>query len=409
MELTGKQSGGSMHPASNDTDDDHNSPPELTTQQFLPSAGNKRELRWDELEEHPRFRRVLLFAGLVRPPSWWSPWWLCYIGWPLTVLFELSINWFFVVVDRRQGEFYSVDIPVTFGKTISFSCYWWLVPKVRELIMEDVPLREEQAASLVLMSTAFMVTWLLIGFVQWVCDMVVQPSLGIVFNAFNYTYVEWIDASATTPILGAVLLVLGIEVTHATNDIKELLQMTRDQTLTREVYVASRNRIRDRSDSWKYSLGLLAIAAFANTVGLITILHSPQVDPYYDDSPKSRAAVDIYHLIVSGKDVTMLFVIMALVMQVNDHAGSVNTVLNNERWGDPGSIEDTTRLDLINLTTAHSIEAGAAASIKQYLTTSRSRPIAFQVIFVRPDRNLFAAAVVSLFGSLVGSLLNSYL
>ena len=110
-----------------------------------------------------------------------------------------------------------------------------------------------------------------------------------------------------------------------------------------------------------------------------------------------------------GKEVALLFIIMGLVMGVNNHADAITTVLNNAPWGELGSKEENARQDLLWLTTTHSITPEAAASVWKQFTMPKTKPISFEVCGIRPTGDLFVASAVSLVGSVVGSLLNSYL
>ena len=109
-------------------------------------------------------------------------------------------------------------------------------------------------------------------------------------------------------LLGATLLVLGIETAHASNTIEALLQAARDKSLTRSMYTTARDSIDVRSKFWGKSLGLLAAVALYNTIGLIAILHSPKLDPYIQNA----IAEDFYHVVNSGKEVALLFAILAV-------------------------------------------------------------------------------------------------
>ena len=72
--------------------------------------------------------------------------------------------------------------------------------------------------------------------------------------------------------------------------------------------------------------------------------------------------------------------------------------------GELGSKEENARLDLLHLTTEYSITPEAAASMWKSFTTPTRKPISFRVCAIRPARNEFTAAVISLVGSVVGSL-----
>lgn len=113
-------------------------------------------------------------------------------------------------------------------------------------------------------------------------------------------------------------------------------------------------------------------------------------------------------MVLLGKETALLFTILMLVVQVNNYADSITTVLNNEPWGELGSKEENARLDLLHLTTEYSITAEAAASMWKSFTTPTRKPISFRVCAVRPARNEFLTRCMSITEStFVGEARNS--
>ena len=111
-----------------------------------------------------------------------------------------------------------------------------------------------------------------------------------------------------------------------------------------------------------------------------------------------------------GKEPALLFMIIALVVPVNNSADSIVTVLNGELWGAPGSREESTRQDLLHLAAPSSITPEAAASVWKSLTTPRAGgPISFRVCGIRPARDVLVAGVASLVIGVVGLLRSLYL
>ena len=257
-----------------------------------------------------------------------------------------------------------------------------------------------------------MVVWLTFGLAVYAWQAASGWYKGIyLYGVIPALPLRWASFICVVPALGATLLVLGMETAHATNTIKGLLQAAENKTLTRSMYTTARDRIYGRSTSWKWSLGLLSVVALYNTIGLISLLHSPQLDHldhFYGTTIQDRIEEDLIHVVLLGKETALLFTILMLVVQVNNYADSITTVLNNEPWGELGSKEENARLDLLHLTTEYSITPEAAASMWKSFTTPTRKPISFRVCAIRPARNEFTAAVISLVGSVVGSLLQSY-
>ena len=358
-------------------------------------------------------RLILLFSGVAPPPSWHSPWMLCRIGWPLILAFAATSEVTYVINRFENNDAvaaYIVDFPALLGIFAALGSYWWLWPKAHRLIAEEAPLPPEQLKGVVKTSGGYIVVWLTFGLVLYEWRAASGALKGFYFyGVISAATIEWIHFICIVPALGATLLVLGMETTHATNTIKGLLQAAENKTLTRSMYTTARDRIYGRSTSWKWSLGLLAVIALFNTIGLIIILHSPQLDVFFGTTIQDRIQEDLLFVVFLGKETALLFTILMLVVQVNNYADSITTVLNNEPWGELGSKEENARLDLLHLTTEYSITPEAAASMWKSFTTPTRKPISFRVCAIRPARNEFTAAVISLVGSVVGSLLQSYM
>ena len=351
---------------------------------------------------------ILLFSGVAPPPSWHSPWMLCRVGWPLAAACGLAIDAVWVITrefENHPAVAYYIDIPGILKFVTALGCYWWLWDKAHRLIAEDVPLPPEQLSVVVRWVSWYIAVWMVTGIA--VCVWLAYD--GHVFEVIPVSSVYspslyWLILIPTAPVLGATLLVLGIETAHASNTIEALLQAARDKSLTRSMYTTARDSIDVRSKFWGKSLGLLAAVALYNTIGLIAILHSPKLDPYIGNA----IAEDFYHVVNSGKEVALLFAILALAVQVNVRADALATVLHSAPWGEPGSKEESRRQDLLWLSTSHLVAPSAADSVWAFFMAADSKPITFQVCGIRPTRDLLRAAVVSLVGGVGGSLLRSY-
>jgi hypothetical protein len=355
-------------------------------------------------------RSILLFSGVAPPPSWRSPWMVCRVGWPLIIVFGVVLEMAAVIHHFESNDAvaaYIVSIPSTLGMLAALGSYWWLWPKAHRLIAQEEPLPLEQMRGAVVIFGVYVVMWITAGLAVSVWLVASGRTVGnYPYITVPYSAVKWVTILPIIPALGATLLVLGIETTHATNTVKRLLQAAENKTLTRSMYTTARDRIKERSSCWKWSLGLLAVVALFNTIGLIIILHSPNLDG--SSGIANRIAEDIEHVNKLGKETALLFTILILVVPVNNYADSIITVLNNEPWGELGSKEENARLDLLHLATVYSITPEAAASAWKSLTAPMCKPISFRVCGVRPARGVFGAAVISLAGSVVGSLLRSY-
>jgi hypothetical protein len=241
-------------------------------------------------------------------------------------------------------------------------------------------------------SAGYTIVWLVLGLAQYGYEVGSGTDNDYtVFVLFPFSTIAWIDKIATAPALGAFLLVFGIEAAHATTAIKKLQEAARTKTLTRHLYVAARKRIRERMVGWRLGVGILACVALYNTIGLFVILERPGLDPTF----KHRNEEQVQHAVVLGKEVVLLLMILALIVPVNDHADAVVTLLNSEPWGTMGSKEENTRMDLLFLTTTTSITAEAADSFRKRFVTSKSRPISFRILSLRPTGDMIIALVYS--------------
>jgi hypothetical protein len=234
-------------------------------------------------------RFILLFSGVAPPPSQYSPWMLCRVGWPLVVVFGavLEVGYVLEEFEHNAGAVaYMASIPTMVGMVVALDCYRWLWKKAHTLIAEEAPLPPEQLRSVGKVSWVFTAVWMVAGFGMYVWELA-DPQFkeaSLFASELPVIAVNWIALTAIVPVLSATLLVLGIETTHATNTTEALLQAARDKTLTRGMYTAARHRIKERSQSWTRTLGVLFVVALYNTIGMVMILHDPQVDHHFDNS-----------------------------------------------------------------------------------------------------------------------------
>ena len=111
-------------------------------------------------------------------------------------------------------------------------------------------------------------------------------------------------------------------------------------------------------------------------------------------------------MIYLGKEAALFFRVLALAVRVNDSADAITTVLNDEPWGDTGSKEESTRQDLLMLTTCTSVRPEGALSMWKRIKTSKCEPISFKVCGLRPTGDYVVGLAVSFVTSMGISLIN---
>lgn len=154
-----------------------------------------------------------------------------------------------------------------------------------------------------------------------------------------------------------------------------------------------------RSQRWTKVLATQWLIALWSTFSLAYILHTPKVDPYWD----SDVSEDLFYLVMLGRETAFVCVVMYLVLQVNDHADSITAVLIEECWGEPGSKEECTRQDLIQMTQVYSVRPEVTSSLRLKMITLRQKPITFHILHLRPCGDLFVAFVVSVMAAFLSA------
>ena len=373
------------------------------------SGQSDLEKNWQRVfSDHPKIEYIFLFAGVAPPHSWFSPWMLCRIIWPLglilgtVVLFDLIVS---LYNNNENVLVHVVVLPSALGVGTAFGCHIWLWPRAKKIIPEVVLLPPEQLNHVVQSSMAFLSVWLIIGLAVWLWLLLSGQLSDIkVFDGIDYnTYFGWAPLVSNVPALATALLLLGIEAALANNTIQGLLQAAHGKTLTRDMYITARENIYRRSQSWQGFLGTLALVALYNTVGLSIILYFPQYDKNFDRD--YRAMEDFLHGVVLGKEVALLYMFLFSVVRVNDYADAICGVLSSEVWGKPGSKEEACRRDLLLLTRVYAVTPEAAGSFWRYFTAMKCQPIAFRITGLRPTGKLLTAFVVGVVGSIAASFL----
>ena len=236
------------------------------------------------LESRTGVRCLLYFSGIIPPRSWISPWMICRVCWPISVAVGVVAAIGFAI-DAAEGyfagELFAVVIPAILGQVTALGCFWWLPRLTKRLLMNNkVSLPPEERP--MRLSVAYIAVCGVAGIVQWIYDMVNRTYFhDSVFGETPVPAVNWTLRFSTIPVLGAVLLVLGLDTTWAIAEIRKLQEAARNQTLTRGMYTTVRDHVCESSMAWSVALGVLSLVAFYNTVGLIVVLHNPQIDPFY--------------------------------------------------------------------------------------------------------------------------------
>lgn len=84
-------------------------------------------------------RKYLLFTGIEKPNTWYSPWWLTYIGWRLFVILSLlaTVDNMISFHNKRQwlNTFYLIPASVA---TFTAGLSWFWLPRVLEGLESQV-------------------------------------------------------------------------------------------------------------------------------------------------------------------------------------------------------------------------------------------------------------------------------
>lgn len=180
-------------------------------------------------EELPFARRLLLFCGVLRPGPR-SPFWIFRIGWLVLMMFEFTVEFSFVVSYFGSSPLvWLVAIPMMLQSAACISARFFLLPKVQSLICEEAQLMWSEVRMPTFMSATFVASFLVMGIIHIIRHYIEFPHKRVQFlgGILPGTLVGVADLLATVPSLGAIVLVLGLELTHAKNDVKALVQAAR--------------------------------------------------------------------------------------------------------------------------------------------------------------------------------------
>ncbi len=395
----------------------HVNPPPLLRQHTRKPSTGSREKRWEhELEQHAGFRRMLLFTGIEAPENWWSPWWCCWFGWRAVTVIQLFLQTFYLIYDALYpavANVLCIDLPQVAAAIIALNCFRNLKPRVERLVVDEVPLSKSEIEHSVTVSLSYVVICTVATLAQWIYDVAQGTFAGLrvpdTSGGIPFMYLEGIYLGGCVVFHGAALLAFSLEATHGTNEVLRLYDAAEQKQLTRDQYRTAQGFVEARSHWWKFSMGLVALAAFYSTVAMVIVVHNPGSNPYWPhDSIRDLITEDIFHIAFLGKEVMMLFFTVAIAIRVNDNADSITTVLNREAWGKPGGEEEAKRMDLMLLTTTFSTTPAAARSVKGWLKAHDAGPISFRLCGLRPTLRLLSVAALSFFISMLSSIARTY-
>jgi hypothetical protein len=272
------------------------------------------------------FNRCLLFAGIKRPPTRLSPWWLAYIGWRIVLLCGF-ISIFSNMVSFRHKKPWLIPyclVPSLLASICAAMSWYWL-PKVKRKLVE-------QGGPEITSHDANQASRLYIWFIT------INMTLGMTIAVLRYLKTDFavfliviFQQCGTTVILGGVLLLLTIETTLAKKEVRVLLLAARKRKLTRSMYLDGVETIKMRSLRWQYPLNSLAFIAFYCSICLIIIqmflINKGQIRTnlysIHDDDEASAIEIEFEIVMILMKEFILLIIFMFLIMGINDEADAI--------------------------------------------------------------------------------------
>ena len=364
----------------------------------------------DQLLARPVARRVLLFAGIVRPQrgldacAWWLPWILCRVGIAATMLFYLFLLVvdLFLLVDPRDTWWWSIVscAVIALQQFATLSCFWWLPRKLDQLPM--VFSDGEESARL---ARAERVA---VGFLASVVVLPFVP-IAVIDTKLGDGHTLLLSLSFQIPsavVLAALLLVVACETDAATTAIRQIHAAARSKTLDRVQYIETRDAIARRDTQWSVHLGALAFVALLNTATFVCSVYRLG-DGLGDTlllSTRALVGAELAMGVCFLKEPGLLLILLYFTAVANDHADALPAILvTNAPWGEPFSADEMRRLDVLSLATQYSLHPDALKSNYSFLTTPYVQPITSSLMGVRATRTLFLTSAASLVVSLASS------
>mmetsp|Transcript_14933 Transcript_14933/g.22479 ORF Transcript_14933/g.22479 Transcript_14933/m.22479 type:complete len:449 (+) Transcript_14933:231-1577(+) len=248
-----------------------------------------------------------------------------------------------------------------------------------------------------------------------------------------FVYAWWLlTANATVPVLGAIFLELAIETAEATTHVMTLIKSARRDEITITKYLSVRSLVTIKSDEARFPIGFLCFAALWSIFGFYYVLLSPRTflhGSHHGGRAQNSLIVanTLFYCTWKAKPVITLFAFSFLVMDINDYADSLVSVLleyhdfletvpdneNNETLSS-STTQDTpdhllkliqrTRTDfsryqerfvLVLLASSYWPRPESLDSFQKFLTTHYLSPISFKLLGVRVTRNIFLTSLSS--------------
>jgi len=359
---------------------------------------------------------ILLFTGSIHPRKIISPWWICWIGWRFLVVIACLIPIYTIweninTIDSVWVQIPAYLVPLWMATVGAGAMWYWLPSRIAEVMENGEPLTADEAKKIIRIPAQFIGFWIFTGVVTVINDAL---SASLYTHLYLNIVFDFSLACATAPVLGAVLLAVAVDSKQAQKEVFSLGEAARKKKLTRYMYKSVSDGVVVRRKRWKWPLRILAALSIYSALGLLyswrrLSLGNHEKNIYdYDDETTSHLQIQLSAILYLGKEAVLLFLLMLEVTRINDEADSITTILNEEVWGPPGSVEESIRTDLLFLTTAYSVRSEALhGNMKQYLTTARSKPISFTLLGIRLTRDYVLALAVSFLLALTNVVLQA--
>ena len=241
--------------------------------------------------DNPLYLRLLIFAGVAIPKEYGAPWQCWWYVVRLSVALGL-LSSIAVVLQFSGVEMGSlwrvlndpivvwlVLVPGFLSNLCAAYAYTWMPKKLKtlgaELRNRDRVLgismhggEEELAASSITSSgrmtglfksgeeghygkkfaSYFVVILTSACLILCICYIVFYENFKFKLKAFVHFFALMAACGSTIPVLGALLLVLSVDVSISLKDVRAVKEAAKDKTLTRAVYELARDNIRERSE-----------------------------------------------------------------------------------------------------------------------------------------------------------------
>jgi len=352
---------------------------------------------WNDANKYTDMERVMRFAGVQLPPTWHSGWWFWWIVWRLHFL-ALCVTEVLFLSEFGFGNGNLANGIVgglAFG---SAALTWvWLPAMWRSIqsteageayeLRRALPMYSISGARSVHLAITFNFVW--IGYSVALCLYFLLTEA-----SFYDISAAWF-AMTNTPTLSAFILTLSVELEMLEAKVQRLIEAAKAATLTREMYADCLENMKIRNRAWETQLNIL----FVVTV-ICSVWQSHLIQNMHDHSISIPGILAFY-----AKELSAGFLIIFLVMGVNDKADALVSHLAAVPWGAFGSPKESARLDLMFLATTYALKDESFLAFMK--GQSDVYPISFYVAGLRLDRKYFIAACTTLFGWIIFKLASS--